>query len=169
MKRSGRSFSSKCVVIRVSTNYPRACVRAHEVGDGFTPAADVAEGVNAPARLQPGDVVVIDRTRPNHYRLARTANSPLVAGVVSTRPGVVLNNADVRTARQARLALSGTVPVKVTAENGAIRPGDLLASSSSPGHAMRAGPNPRVGTVLGKSLGVLRRGTGTIRMLVMLR
>ena len=67
------------------------------------------------------------------------------------------------------LAMTGTTRVKVTAEHGAIRPGGLLVSSSSPGRAMRAGRNPRVGTVLGKSLGALRRGTGTITMLVMLR
>ena len=36
------------------------------------------------------------------------------------------------------LALMGRVPVKATAENGLIRPGDLLTVSSKPGYAMRA-------------------------------
>ena len=67
------------------------------------------------------------------------------------------------------VAITGVVPVKVTAENGPIRPGDLLTSSSSVGKAMRAGMHPAVGTVLGKSLGFLSRRQGVITMLVMQR
>jgi len=67
------------------------------------------------------------------------------------------------------LALAGVVPVKVTAENGPIAPGDLLVSSSTPGHAMCGGDNPPAGTVIGKALGALAAGSGTILMLVMLR
>ena len=61
------------------------------------------------------------------------------------------------------------VPVKVSAENGAIHPGDLLVASSTPGHAMKAGSDPSVGTVIGKALGSLENGTGVIQMLVMLQ
>ncbi|MCH8981558.1 hypothetical protein IH922_06010 [candidate division KSB1 bacterium] len=57
------------------------------------------------------------------------------------------------------------MPCKVSAENGAIRPGDLLVTSSLPGHAMRD-DKPGVGTVLGKALGSLNSGTGVIRVLV---
>lgn len=67
------------------------------------------------------------------------------------------------------VAITGIVPVKVTAGNGAILPGDLLVSSRLPGRAMKAGPNPRAGTVLGKALGALRYGDGVIKVLVMLR
>jgi hypothetical protein len=63
----------------------------------------------------------------------------------------------------------GVVPVKASAENGPIHPGDLLAASSIPGHAMKADPNPAVGTVIGKALEGLDEGTGVIRMLVMLQ
>jgi len=68
----------------------------------------------------------------------------------------------------AAVALSGTVLVKVDAGYGAIRPGDLLMSSPTPGHAARA-PDPAPGTILGKALEALDAGTGRIRMLVMLR
>ena len=52
-----------------------------------------------------------------------------------------------------------------------IRPGDLLVASSTPGHAMRAEPNPPQGTVIGKALEKLdaSRGTGFIKMLVTLQ
>ena len=57
---------------------------------------------------------------------------------------------------------------KVDASYGAIRPGDLLTTSATPGHAGRA-ENPRPGTILGKALESLESGTGLIRVLVTLR
>ena len=67
------------------------------------------------------------------------------------------------------LAVVGVVPVKASAENGPIHPGDLLAASSTPGHAMAAGPLPAVGTVIGKALGELTSGAGGVRMIVTLQ
>jgi len=52
---------------------------------------------------------------------------------------------------------------------GSVQPGDLLVTSSTPGHAMKGGPNPPVGTVIGKALGSLESDTGVIEMLVMLQ
>jgi len=60
-------------------------------------------------------------------------------------------------------------PIKVSAENGPIRPGDLLVTSATPGHAMRAGDKPPQGTVIGKALGGLDHGTGVFRVLVTLQ
>ena len=68
----------------------------------------------------------------------------------------------------APIALSGTVPCKVDAGYGAIRPGDLLTTSATPGHAMLAG-EAVPGTIVGKALEALESGTGTIKVLVMLR
>jgi hypothetical protein len=67
------------------------------------------------------------------------------------------------------LAIAGIVPVKASAENGAITPGALLVASNTPGHCMLSGENPQVGTVLGKALEGLDQGTGMILMLVMLQ
>jgi hypothetical protein len=132
--------------------------------------ADVAERLNPSELLQPGDVVELDPTQPDHYRLARTPNSTLVAGVISTNPGVVMNNTDLPGSdQQPMLALAGKVPVKVSAENGPIKIGDLLVSSTTPGFAMKAGPNPGVGTVIGKAAQALESGQDIILMLVMLR
>ncbi|GIW12396.1 MAG: hypothetical protein KatS3mg061_3453 [Dehalococcoidia bacterium] len=55
----------------------------------------------------------------------------------------------------------------VNDENGPIQPGDLLTASSTPGEAMRAGPNPPPGTVIGKALGSLAAGHGSVPMLVL--
>jgi hypothetical protein len=51
-------------------------------------------------------------------------------------------------------------------------PGDLLVSSSTPGHAMKAGrKNPPAGTVIGKALERLDedKDVGVIEIIVMLR
>ena len=66
------------------------------------------------------------------------------------------------------MALTGTVDVKVDAGYGAIAVGDLLTTSPTAGHAMRA-DDPIPGTILGKALEPLDSGTGTVRVLVMLR
>ena len=58
--------------------------------------------------------------------------------------------------------------VRVDAGYGAIRPGDLLVSSSTPGHAMRA-THPTPGTIIGKAMSSLESGTGTIPVLVTLQ
>ena len=67
------------------------------------------------------------------------------------------------------LAIVGIVPVKVSGENGPIQPGDMLVASSTPGHAMKADPNPSVGTVIGKALGNLDEDLGTVTVLIMLQ
>jgi hypothetical protein len=57
--------------------------------------------------------------------------------------------------------------VRADATYGAIAPGDLLVSSPTPGHAMRAGA-PAPGTVVGKALEGLEAGRGVIAVLVTL-
>ncbi len=129
--------------------------------------ADVAEFIAVSEAVAPGDVVELDPQNPKHYRKARTPYSPLVAGVISTAPGVVLGAQD-RSPQQALLALLGRVPVKVTAENGPIRPGDLLTSASQPGYAMRCDSIQKCeGAIIGKALEPLTEGEGIIVMLVM--
>lgn len=131
--------------------------------------ADVAEFVPTSESLEPSDVVEIGPD--GRFRLSRTASSTAVAGVITTKPGVLMNASEERQTLKdgPALALAGRVPVKVSSENGAINPGDLLVASSTPGHAMKAPANPAAGTVIGKSLGSLETGTGRVEMVVMLR
>jgi hypothetical protein len=138
--------------------------------------ADLAERVEASEPLGAGDVVEIDAAAPGSFRLCSTPNSTRVAGVISTSPAITMNNDDLsdlnsteRSDTRPLLALVGQVPVKVSAENGGIQPGDLLACSSTPGHAMLAGANAPAGTVIGKALEPLDEGSGVILMLVTLQ
>ena len=97
----------------------------------------------------------------------------LLLGVISTAPATVLGAAE---GNVFPVALCGRVPCKVVDENGPIHRGDLLTTSSMPGHAMKADParhdgppSMRPGTVLGKALGTLPTGKGVIEVFVMLR
>jgi hypothetical protein len=136
-------------------------------------SADFAEMVPpGQTELEPGDVLAIG---PDG-QMIRTSEpyQSTVAGVYSTEPGFIAGNkldkeGNPLEPERIPLAVVGVVPVKASAENGSIRPGDLLTTSSTPGHAMKAGPNPPVGTVIGKALGTLAEGTGVIQMLVTLQ
>jgi hypothetical protein len=71
----------------------------------------------------------------------------------------------------ARVLTSGTAQVlKVDAGRGAIQAGDLLVSSPTPGYAMKADDKlMKFGAIIGKALGNLDHGTGTLPVLVALK
>jgi hypothetical protein len=65
-------------------------------------------------------------------------NPRCVVHIFSTKPGLLGTNRKVDEStpqNEVPLAVVGIVPCKVTAENGAIRIGDLLVTSSTTGHA----------------------------------
>ena len=156
------------------------------LADGpFTGPADFAEMLPASTTrtCQPGDVLAIGTD--GTMIPADRPYADNVAGVYSTRPGFV---GDIRLASRGDeeqpfahegawvpVALKGVVPVKASAEGGAIAPGDPLTTSPTPGHVMRAEPVTvegvalhRAGTILGKALEPLGAGTGTIHVLLLL-
>jgi hypothetical protein len=130
--------------------------------------ADFAEMLPAVDGLEPGDVLVIG---PDGKLTKSTEPyQPTVVGVYSTKPGFVGGHpVEGALAGEIPLAVVGVVPVKVSTENGAIKPGDLLVASSISGYAMKAGSNPPQGTVIGKALEKLDAGTGVIKMLATLQ
>jgi hypothetical protein len=163
-------------------------VRIDATGRGFfnggtqMGGADFAESMPVQrdlAGLEPGDVLVIDPENPKAVMRSQTANSHLVAGVYSTNPSVLSigdRTIDDPLDGEVPMAIVGIVPTKVTAENGAIRPGDLLVTASTPGRAMKALPlvvdgvefYPS-GVILGKALEALEAESGVIDVLVTLQ
>jgi len=138
------------------------------------PAADVAEYMPVTDDATPGTVLVIGAD--GRLTPATSAYDTRVAGIVSTDPGVFLGTKEDGNEGEALIAIAGRVPCKVDASYGAIRPGDLLATSDTPGHAMKAEPTMISGrgfypdgTILGKAMGSLESGTGTIEVLVTLQ
>jgi hypothetical protein len=157
--------------------------RVDGTGKGFfnggtqTGGADFAESIavrGERSKYEPGDLLVIDQAAGRRLRLSRRAYSTRVAGIYSTKPGVLatihsIDESDAL-AEEIPLAIVGIVPCKVTAENGPIAPGDLLVTSSTPGYAMK-GMNRRrmLGAVVGKALEPLREEKGIIQVLVTLQ
>jgi len=172
------------LVGQVGPNGTRVNVfRVDGTGKGFfnggtqTGGADFAESVairGEHAQYEPGDVLVVDRAAERRLMLSRRPYSTRVAGIYSTKPGVLATTHSIdesdALAEEIPLAIVGIVPCRVTAENGPIRPGDLLVTSSTPGYAMK-GTNRRrmLGAVVGKALEPLREGKGVIQILVTLQ
>jgi hypothetical protein len=117
--------------------------------------------------LEPGDVLAIGSD--GNLIQSTEPFQTTVIGIRSTRPSFLGNAQFADEDGYAPVAMLGVVPVKASAENGQIQPGDLLVSSSIPGHAMRAGDNPPQGTVIGKALEGLDEGTGMITIVVTLQ
>jgi len=139
----------------------------HADGMFYSGSVDLADMLPAVDGLEPGDVLVVG---PDG-KLARSGEpyATNVVGVYSTSPGFLgIDGDDEDQTGKVPLALAGLVPVKATAENGSINPGDLLTSAFTPGHAMKA-TDSEVGTIIGKALESLDEGTGIVNMLVMLQ
>jgi hypothetical protein len=131
-----------------------------------TNSGDVAEFMRVTEDVTPGTVLVIGKG--GVLQPSATAYDTHVAGIVSTQPGVSLGTNEAGNPGEVLIAVAGKVPCNVDASNGPITEGDLLTTSSRPGYAMKA-TNPKIGTVLGKAMGTLESGTGTIEVLVTLQ
>jgi hypothetical protein len=134
---------------------------------------DVAEWVPAATKMAAGTVVVLDPERPNEVMPSSQAYDTAVAGVVSAQPGLILGEAG---EAKAKIATTGRVKVKVDATEAPVKIGDLLVTSERPGYAMKSQPlniNGRnfhqPGTVVGKALEPLDKGTGEILVLLSLQ
>lgn len=137
--------------------------------------ADIVEGFDTShdEALEPGTVVVIDPENAGALMESAEAYDFKVAGVVSgangVAPGIHLGQDDVMDG-DTKVAMTGRVYVKCSAENGAIKPGTLLTTASLPGHAMAATDAARSnGAVIGKAMSSLDEGTGLVLVLVNLQ
>jgi hypothetical protein len=94
-----------------------------------------------------------------------------VAGIVSgagdLRPGIVLGTCIGADRPSVAIALIGRANCKVDADYGEIVVGDLLTTSPTTGHAMRASNRMKsFGAVVGKAMAPLQTGRGLIPVLV---
>lgn len=141
---------------------------------GVVCGGDYAESVDVTGdrrSFSPGDVLVIDPNAPGKFLKSAEPYSTSVSGIYSTKPGTVGRRQKTPfSADEVPMAMMGIVPVNATAENGSIRPGDLLVTSSTIGFAMKGTDRAKmVGAVVGKALGYLQSGTGIIEAVVTLQ
>jgi hypothetical protein len=139
--------------------------------------ADLAEPFNITSKeseeVPQGSVVVIDDQNPGRLKVSDASYDTHVAGVVSGANGI---NPGIQMQQQGLLdggknvALTGRVYVQADTSNGAIKPGDLLTTSTIPGHAMKVTDHARaVGAILGKAMTGLSEGKGMVLVLVTLQ
>lgn len=150
-----------------STAYSGTCTAT---GGDYAESVDISGDKSG---YEPGDVMVIDPANPEHFLLSSEPYSTLVAGIYSTKPGYVgrRQKGDPKLATaEIPMAMVGIVPTKVTGENGPIKVGDLLVTSSKAGYVMKGTDRSQMtGAVVGKALQALPSGTGVIEVLVSLQ
>jgi hypothetical protein len=142
----------------------------------ITGGCDLAEPfpISTPdQRVSEGAVVVIDAKNPGQLKLADRPYDTHVAGVVSgangINPGIQMEQQGLMEGGK-NVALTGRVYVQADASNGAIEPGDLLTTSTTPGRAMKVTDHLRAqGAILGKAMTGLSEGNGMVLVLVTLQ
>ena len=118
---------------------------------------DVAELFESEELVEIGDVLVVS----DNERKLKKSNSQYdgkIVGVVSGSPALLFEGSELKLGSKPNrfekgtkppVALAGRIPVKVSLENGSIKPGDYLTSSSKPGVAMKATePGMTIGVAL---------------------
>jgi hypothetical protein len=144
--------------------------RIDKKGQGFfnggtqNSGADVAEMFDvegSKSQYEPGDVLVISEANDRTVEKSSAPASTKVVGVYATKPGVVLTEKSIEESldQLVPMGVIGVIPTKVCLENGPIKRGDLLVTSSKQGHAMKAIPVNvggvliyPTGAILGKAL-----------------
>ncbi len=99
-----------------------------------------------------------------HYIPAKVGEGPQAAEAKMETEQAAIPSGDYLTV----VTLGSFKAIKVDASFGPVKPGDLLVASPHAGYAMRA-TAPEPGTVVGKALGALAEGTGSIPVLVTLQ
>lgn len=145
-------------------------ITSHDV---FFAGADCAEefDIAEAVEIEPGAVMVLDQD--GALQPSQQAYDKRVAGVISGagdyKPGIVLDKQQ-SSEHRVPVALVGKVYCKVDAHYASIEVGDLLTTSPTPGHAMKADdPFKAFGSVIGKALRPLREGQGLIPILIALQ
>ena len=138
---------------------------------GSTPAAN---SETSPLKVEAGMVVSIDPANPGKLLLSTQPFDPRVAGIISgaggVRAGMIMGQEGTLADGQYPVALTGRVYCWVDATQATVEPGDLLTTSSTPGHAMKASDTARAqGAIIGKAMTGLKEGKGLVLVLVTLR
>lgn len=122
---------------------------------------------------QPGMIVCIDSERPGELRLSGQAYDPTVAGIISgaggVKPGMLMGQHGTVANGRHPVALTGRVFCHVDANYGAVKPGDFITTSATPGHGMKAEPGRAAGAIVGKAMTALTEGRGLVLVLVSLQ
>lgn len=139
-------------------------------GADFAETFDIAES----DLLQPGTVVSIDPEKPGQLRVSTAAYDKTVAGIISgaggIQTGMLMGQEGTIANGKHPVALTGRVYCLVDATYGSIQAGDLLTTSPTAGHAMKAKDDKESrGAIIGKAMTSLQEGKALVLVLVSLQ
>jgi hypothetical protein len=133
--RWGRAYVTSNQTTATTTKIDSVLIKPDHTSGGV----DLAENfpVLVSENIQSGELVsaALDEDHAQYALRTQKPYDKNILGVVSTKPGIVLD--DPGEYERKPIALTGRVPVKVNVENGKINIGDYLTSSSTPGIAMK--------------------------------
>ena len=142
----------------------------------ITGGSDLAEPfeVAGTESIKPGMVVAIDPENPGKLVVSSEAYDRKVAGIISgaggIKPGMLMGQKGSVANGDNPVALTGRVYCLTDASKSAIKPGDMLTTSKTPGHAMKVTDYSRAnGAILGKAMSSLDQGQGLVLVLVTLQ
>jgi hypothetical protein len=110
-------------------------------GGTTTGTGDLAELYLSHETLQLGDLVEFDPSTPGAVRKSLASNRTSLLGVISAKPFALLmalSRDKLDRSDHYPVTLAGKMMVKISLENGPIRPGDPLAAATIPGFAAKA-------------------------------
>jgi hypothetical protein len=145
-----------------------------DFAENFEVNVEEANNEAMTTKVEAGMVVSIDPASPGKLQLSARGYDRRVAGIISgaggVKPGMIMSQEGTLADGKYPVALSGRVYCWVDASQGAIEPGDLLTTSSTPGHAMKAADASRAqGAIIGKAMTGLKEGKGLVLVLVTLQ
>jgi hypothetical protein len=126
------------------------------------------------AELKAGMIVSIDPDQPGQLVTSTRAYDKTVAGIVSgaggVKTGMLMGQRGTAADGKHPVALTGRVYCWVDADQGAIRPGDLITTSDLPGYGMKVQDHQKAqGATIGKAMTKLENGRGLVLVLVSLQ
>lgn len=158
---------------------------ADSAGDGkittqvlqITGGSDLSENFDIKsiqAELRAGQIVCIDPERPGQLITSSKAYDKSVAGIVSgaggVKTGMLMGQQGTAANGRHPVALSGRVYCWLDADHGAVKPGDLITTSDTPGHGMKVRNHRKAqGAIIGKAMSSLEHGRGLVLVLVSLQ
>jgi hypothetical protein len=159
-------------VFKVENDGRVECSELHLTG-----GSDLSEQFNIKSvdeDIKPGMLVCIDPEHPGELVVSTRPYDRTVAGIISgaggIETGVLMGQKDSKADGSHPVALTGRVYCWADASSGPIRPGDLLTTSSIPGHAMKIADYTRAqGAIIGKAMSSLEEGEGLVLVLVTLQ
>jgi hypothetical protein len=146
-------------------------IQAHDFACAGGDFAEEFELPESHIEVDLGTVMVLDEKgaiRPSYQAYDKKVVG-VISGAGDYKPGIVLDKRKSE-GRRVPVALVGKVFCKADATGAPIEIGDLVTTSSTPGHVMTArNPSHAFGAVIGKALGGLAGGQGLIPILVSLQ